>query len=72
MKRDFYRSKDFMAVHVPNVRRMRAEVTARMSSFRDLWGVDTLAYEEFERLYEKHLYNFFPVPKRFQELYSDD
>eukprot|EP00969_Alexandrium_andersonii_P150363 6648992-Alexandrium_andersonii.AAC.1 len=51
---------------------MRAEVTARMSSHRDLWDVDTLAYEGFERLYEKHLYKYFPAPPRFKELFSDD
>eukprot|EP00969_Alexandrium_andersonii_P303821 13430019-Alexandrium_andersonii.AAC.1 len=67
MKRDFYRSLAFQDVHKENARAFRQEVTKRMSSIKDLWDVDTLAYKEFERMFERHLLDFFGVLDRFEE-----
>eukprot|EP00969_Alexandrium_andersonii_P138083 6107324-Alexandrium_andersonii.AAC.1 len=38
-----------------------------MSSIKDLWDVDTLAYKEFERMFECYLLGFFDVFDRFED-----
>eukprot|EP00969_Alexandrium_andersonii_P063468 2795322-Alexandrium_andersonii.AAC.1 len=61
IKRDFYRSRVFQDVHHQNVERFRALVAKRMTSYDDLWGVDTLAWREFERMFEQRLLERFAV-----------
>eukprot|EP00969_Alexandrium_andersonii_P334471 14780769-Alexandrium_andersonii.AAC.1 len=61
MKRDCCRSKAFQDVRHDNARRFREVVTKRMVTIDDLWDVDTLAWKEFERMFEPHLLDFFGV-----------